>query len=65
MFRTATNVIGDSTATVLVARMQGDELRIVSPEEDAANPGHGMEGRLHDAHGHSIRPNGDDGQSAA
>ena len=42
MFRTTTNVIGDSTATVLVARMQGDALRIVSPEEDAADPNSGM-----------------------
>jgi Na+/H+-dicarboxylate symporter len=56
MFRTATNVVGDSTATVLVAKVQGDSLRIVSPEEDAANPRKGLEGVLDDPHGHSIKP---------
>lgn len=56
MFRTATNVVGDSTATVLVARMQGDDLRVVSPDEDAADPKHGVEGVLDDAHGESVRP---------
>jgi Na+/H+-dicarboxylate symporter len=54
MFRTTTNVIGDSTATVLVARMQGDALRIVSPEEDAADPNSGMEGRLDDVDPHAV-----------
>ena len=52
MFRTATNVVGDSTATVLVARMQGNDIGVVSPEEDAADPGSGMEGRLDD-----VQPN--------
>ena len=46
MFRTATNVIGDSTAAVLVAKMQGDAIRVVSPDEDARNPDAGFEGRL-------------------
>lgn len=54
MFRTTTNVIGDSTATVLVARMQGDALRIVSPEEDAADPNSGMEGRLDEVEPHAV-----------
>jgi Na+/H+-dicarboxylate symporter len=54
MFRTTTNVVGDSTATVLVARMQGDPLRIVSPEEDAADPNAGMEGRLDDVEPHPV-----------
>ena len=60
MFRTATNVIGDSTATVLVARIQGDDLKTVSPSEDAADPKHGMEGRLEDVEGKSIRPDEDE-----
>ncbi|MCP4504260.1 MAG: dicarboxylate/amino acid:cation symporter [Deltaproteobacteria bacterium] len=60
MFRTATNVIGDSTATVLVARMQGDDLKIVSPDEDAADPKHGMEGRLEDPEGQSVKPEPDE-----
>jgi Na+/H+-dicarboxylate symporter len=58
MFRTATNVIGDSTATVLVARIQGDDLKIVSPDEDAADPKHGIEGVLDNAEDqqHSLHP---------
>jgi proton glutamate symport protein len=54
MFRTTTNVIGDSTATVLVARLQGDPLRIVTPEEDAADPTSGMEGRLENVEPHPV-----------
>jgi Na+/H+-dicarboxylate symporter len=56
MFRTTTNVIGDSTATVLVARLQGDPLRIVTPEEDAADPTSGMEGRLENVEPHRVVP---------
>ncbi len=55
MFRTTTNVIGDSTATVLVGRIQGNPLRIVSPEEDAADPSSGMEGRLDDVEPQPVR----------
>jgi proton glutamate symport protein len=54
MFRTATNVIGDSTAAVLVAKMQGDAIRVVSPDEDASNPDAGFEGRLGAAEPTSI-----------
>ena len=54
MFRTTTNVIGDSTATVIVARMQGDQIRVVSPAEDAADPKHGVEGRLHGVEPHPV-----------
>ena len=51
MFRTATNVVGDSTATVLMARLEGEHLRVMSDEEDAATPKRGFEGRLdHDQH---------------
>ena len=46
MFRTATNVVGDSTATVLMARLEGTELRIMTDEEDAGSPDKGFEGRL-------------------
>ena len=59
MFRTATNVVGDSTATVLVARLQKDPIRIVSPDEDAADPEHGLEGRLDDPDPHPVRPDED------
>jgi Na+/H+-dicarboxylate symporter len=46
MFRTATNVVGDSTATVFMARLEGEKLRIMSDSEDTANPSKGFEGRL-------------------
>ncbi len=46
MFRTTTNVVGDSTATALMARLEGEELRILSDEEDAMDPTRGFEGRL-------------------
>ena len=52
MFRTATNVVGDSTATVLMARMEGEDLRIMSDKEDATTPSKGFEGRLD--HGQSV-----------
>lgn len=46
MFRTATNVVGDSTATVLMASLEGEKLCIMSDAEDADNPDKGFEGRL-------------------
>lgn len=54
MFRTTTNVVGDATASTLIATMQGEDLRIVSPEEDASDPEHGLEGRRFDSH--SVSP---------
>ena len=58
MFRTATNVVGDSTATVLMARLEGEPLRIMTDAEDAADPSKGFEGRLD--HGQqAITGNGD------
>lgn len=53
MFRTATNVAGDSTATAFMARLEGEDLRIMSDEEDALNPDAGFEGRL-DAGPHPV-----------
>ena len=46
MFRTMVNVVGDSTVTAWMARLEGDELGIVSDDEDAGNPRSGFEGRL-------------------
>ena len=60
MFRTTTNVIGDSTATVLVARMQGDALRIISDDEDKADPLHGLERDL--SQPKAVRPHEPDGE---
>ncbi len=50
MFRTATNIIGDSAVTACMARIEGEELRIMTDAEDAANPDKGFEGRIHEAH---------------
>jgi Na+/H+-dicarboxylate symporter len=46
MFRTTTNVVGDSTATVFMARLEGEDLRLLTSDEDAANPDVGFEGRV-------------------
>lgn len=59
MFRSATNVTGDSTAAVLMAKMEGENLHILTPEEDAADPKHGFEHRL-DAGPHPVKPDKDE-----
>ena len=46
MFRTTTNVVGDSTACAFMARLEGENLKIMSDAEDAKNPARGFEGRL-------------------
>ena len=46
MFRTATNLTGDSSCTVLMARLEGEELHILSMKEDVEDPKHGFERRL-------------------
>ena len=46
MFRSATNVTGDSAAACLMARLEGEELHVLTPEEDEADPEHGFEHRL-------------------
>ena len=46
MFRTATNIVGDSTATVLMARLEGEQLHLLTPSEDRADPERGFNGRL-------------------
>jgi Na+/H+-dicarboxylate symporter len=55
MFRTATNVVGDSTAATLMARLEGDELQLFSKEEDALDHRRGFEGRLEDGP-HPVEP---------
>ena len=46
MFRTATNLTGDSSCTVLMARLEGEDLHILTKEEDVADPKLGFERRL-------------------
>ena len=55
MFRTATNVVGDSTATVWMARLEGNDLQFLDPGADRADPKHGFEGRL-EGGPHPVRP---------
>ncbi len=55
MFRTTTNVVGDSAATVFMARLEGENLQFFSSTEDARNPKKGFEGRL-EASPHSVVP---------
>ena len=46
MFRTATNIIGDTAVTACMARLEGEKLRIMSDAEDANTPDKGFEGRI-------------------
>ncbi len=55
MFRTATNVVGDSAVTAAMGRLEGDDLRFLTKGEDAANPKKGFEGRLDDTP-HAVEP---------
>jgi len=55
MFRSATNVTGDSTATALMARLEGEGMHLLTEQEDVADPEHGFEGRL-DGGPHPVKP---------
>ena len=59
MFRTTVNVVGDSSATVWIARLEGDDLRLLSASEDASDPEHGFAGRL-DHPPHAVTVDEDD-----
>jgi Na+/H+-dicarboxylate symporter len=59
MFRSATNVTGDCTATTVMARLEGESLHLLTPEEDASDPKHGFEHRLTKGP-HSVRPEPED-----
>jgi len=50
MFRTTLNVVGDSAATAFMARLEGEDLRIMTDAEDRTSPDKGFEGRLHTPH---------------
>jgi proton glutamate symport protein len=50
MFRTSTNVVGDSAAAAFMARLEGEDIGVVSPEEDAADPKHGFERKMDKPH---------------
>jgi len=46
MFRTALNVTGDLAVTAAMARSEGDDLRILTKNEDKQDTSRGFEGRL-------------------
>ena len=46
MFRTTTNVVGNSTATALMARLEGESIAIMSDAEDKRDSERGFEGRI-------------------
>ena len=61
MFRTATNVVGDSTACAFMGRLEGNQLRFLSPEADEADPERGFEGRAeHDPQPVPVPPKHED-----
>ncbi len=45
MFRTATNIVGDSAVTAMMARMEGDDLRVMTDAQDEGDQKHGIESR--------------------
>ena len=55
MFRSATNVTGDSAATVLMARLEGEQMHLLTVDEDESDPEHGFEHRLDDGP-HPVKP---------
>lgn len=46
MFRTTLNVVGDSTATAFMARLEGESLELMSDAVDRSDPTRGFERRL-------------------
>lgn len=55
MFRTAVNVTGDLAVTSVMAVSEGEQLQILSPADDAADPERGFEHRL-DKDEHPVEP---------
>jgi Na+/H+-dicarboxylate symporter len=54
MFRTACNIAGDASVTVWMAKLEGDDVRVVSEEEDAEDSRAGFEARV-PADGHVVQ----------
>lgn len=59
MFRTTLNVVGDSAATAFMARLEGEELGILSDSSDRADPTKGFERRL-EGGPHPVSAKGDE-----
>lgn len=58
MFRTAVNVTGDLAVTSVMAVSEGETLRLLSSDEDRADPKHGFERRLERPR-HKVEPSDD------
>ncbi len=58
MFRTAVNVTGDLAVTAVMARMEGEELSLLSSDADLKDKTRGFEGRT-DREPAAIEPEGD------
>jgi Na+/H+-dicarboxylate symporter len=58
MFRTAINVTGDLAVTAVMARAEGEDLRLLSTDEDLKDKTRGFEGRTDRAHV-AVEPEGE------
>jgi Na+/H+-dicarboxylate symporter len=56
MFRTATNIVGDSAVTALMSRLEGDDLKLMSDAQDRADSKKGVESRGEEAAKQVIAP---------
>ena len=56
MFRTSVNVTGDLAVTAVMATTEGESIRFLDSDSDAADTSHGFEGRLDDNPEHPITP---------
>ncbi len=59
MFRTATNLTGDSACTAFMARLEGEDLHVLTKEEDEADQRRGFEKRLKNGP-HPVPPEPDE-----
>ncbi|MBR57088.1 MAG: hypothetical protein CMH54_03420 [Myxococcales bacterium] len=56
MFRTATNIVGDSAVTTMMARLEGDDLQIMTDTQDERNKRRGVESRADEEPSPVIAP---------
>ncbi|MEE8410194.1 MAG: dicarboxylate/amino acid:cation symporter [Myxococcota bacterium] len=59
MFRTAVNVTGDLAVAAVMAVSEGEKLKPLTPDADAADPDRGFEGRLDKKEEHPVDPDHD------
>jgi len=64
MFRSAVNVTGDLAVATVMAATEGENPRVLSPDEDEKDPNRGFEGRLEKTP-HAVAPPPDEDESPA